>query len=196
MNVSRETQQSLLRYQALAERWNSKINLVAPSTLPDFFERHIVDCLQISQSICDPRGHWVDLGSGGGLPGIIMALLYKNAPVRFTLIESDSRKSAFLRTVIRELGLSHASILAERIESAEPQQADIISARALAPLPLLLSYVHRHGKPDGISLLMKGRSWKDEIDAASPHWRFQVDAIPSKTDPEAAILKVSGVTHG
>lgn len=196
MNVSRETHQSFLRYQALAERWNAKINLVAPSTLPAFFERHIADCVQICQSIKDPHGHWVDLGSGGGLPGVIMAILYKDAPVQFTLIESDSRKSAFLRTALRELALTNVTILAERIEAAAPQDADVISARALAPLPLLLSYVHRHAKPDATSILMKGRRWKDEIDAAALHWRFQVDAIPSKTDPEAAILKISGVRHG
>ncbi|MFN3274746.1 MAG: 16S rRNA (guanine(527)-N(7))-methyltransferase RsmG [Paracoccus sp. (in: a-proteobacteria)] len=195
MSVSRETIQKLERYAALVERWNQKINLVSAKTLPDFRERHIADCLQLANAVGDLRGRWVDMGTGAGLPGIVLAISLAQRGIQFTLLESDRRKCAFLRTVIRELELHNTLIVTERIELSVPQKADVVSARALAPLPLLLSYVDRHMKPDGEAWLMKGRSWRQEIDEAALIWRFQTEIFPSSTDPEAAILKISGVSH-
>lgn len=195
MSVSRETMERLERYEALVRRWNQKINLVSAKTLPDFRERHVLDCLQLADATGDLHGRWVDFGSGGGLPGIILAIALAHKDIQFTLLESDFRKCVFLKTVIRELELNNAEIVTERIELAPPQKADVVSARALAPLPLLLSYVFRHMDPDGTAWLMKGRSWRQEFDEAALIWRFQTEIIPSSTDPEAAILKISGVSH-
>ncbi|CAM3164183.1 16S rRNA (guanine(527)-N(7))-methyltransferase RsmG [Paracoccus nototheniae] len=194
-NVSRETENLLLAYQSLVAKWNPKINLVAASTIPDFRFRHIQDSLQLV-ALADPSGgHWVDLGSGGGLPGIVIGIMTAGSALTVHLVESDQRKAAFLRTVVRELELHQVTVLSERIESTEPSRADHLSARALAPLPKLLEMAERHLKPGGTAWLMKGRTWKAECEQASVDWRFDFAAYPSRTDPEAAILKVTGVSH-
>lgn len=194
-DVSRETEELFGAYHELVKLWNPKINLVAPSTLDDFRQRHINDSLQIADIAHQPSGTWTDIGSGGGLPGLIMAINFRNKPISFKFIESDKRKCQFLRTVSRELQLENVSVISERIEQVPPIGADFVSARALAPLPLLLNYVHRHLSPSGVAYLMKGKSWRDEVGTARDDWQFDVEDFTSKTDPEAAILKISGVSH-
>jgi 16S rRNA (guanine527-N7)-methyltransferase len=195
MEVSRETDALFDAYAALIAQWNPKINLIASSTLSDFKSRHIEDCIQIAALSAAPIGRWVDIGSGGGLPGIVLSIAFREEDIKFTLIESDQRKCVFLRTVIRELGLKNTTVLSERIEAIQPLNADYISARALAGLPSLLGYVHQHLSPAGTAWLMKGRKWREECDAARATWQFDLEDFPSKTDPDAAILKISGVTY-
>lgn len=195
MIVSRETHERLIAYEALVRKWNAKINLVAPSTLPEFNTRHIQDSIQIFNQLQFPEGNWVDLGSGGGLPGVVVSIYAQKAPLTVSLVESDQRKSAFLRTVIRELSLQNVSILTGRIENVPPLGANFVSARALAPLSALLSMVQRHMHQNGTAIFLKGRSWKAECAEARKEWRFDVTSFPSKTDPEAAILKITGVSH-
>ena len=195
MIVSRETHERLTAYEALVRKWNAKINLIAPSTLPEFNSRHIQDSIQIFDHVQFPEGNWVDLGSGAGLPGIVVSIYAQKAPLTVSLVESDQRKSAFLRTVIRELSLQNVSILTGRIENVPPLAANFVSARALAPLSVLLSMVRRHMHQDGTAIFLKGRSWKAECDEARNEWRFDVTSFPSKTDPDAAILKITGVSH-
>lgn len=194
MDVSRETLEKLSSYQSLVEKWNAKINLVSPTTIPHFASRHVADSVQIFDHLGDLSGHWADLGSGGGLPGVVVAIMAGDE-LKVTLVESDLRKSAFLRTVIRELSLHNTSVISERIEQIQPLEANYISARALAPLSVLLSMVDRHMLSDGTALLMKGRAWETECADARKHWRFDLCSFQSKTDPEAAILKISGVLH-
>ena len=195
MSVSRETEELFREYEAIARVWNPKINLVAPATLQDFRFRHIEDSLQLVDMIHRPTGKWVDIGSGGGLPGLVLAIAHRNEPVAFTFVESDKRKCQFLRTVARELGLTNTCVISERIETLAPIGADVMSARALAALPLLLRFVERHLSSDGTALLMKGRSWRDEVKDAKDDWQFDLETFTSRTDPEAAILKISGVSH-
>ncbi|MBF5079085.1 MULTISPECIES: 16S rRNA (guanine(527)-N(7))-methyltransferase RsmG [Paracoccus] len=195
MIVSRETHERLIAYEALVRKWNAKINLVAPSTLPEFNTRHIQDSIQIFNQLQFPEGNWVDLGSGGGLPGVVVSIYAQKAPLTVSLVESDQRKSAFLRTVIRELSLQNVSILTGRIENVPPLGANFVSARALAPLSALLSMVQRHMHQNGTAIFLKGRSWKAECAEARKEWRFDVTSFPSKTDPDAAILKITGVSH-
>ena len=196
IDVSRETALLFDKYEQLLVTWNPKINLVASSTLAGFRERHIEDCLQIVNFLPDHiSGKWVDIGSGGGLPGLVLAINYRNQPVSFSFVESDKRKCQFLRTVIRELGLSNVEVIGERIEKISPLNADYLSARALAALPKLLGFVERHLGDDGQAWLMKGRSWQEEVDLARKEWHFDLEHSPSTTDAEAAILKVSGVSH-
>lgn len=192
--VSRETELLLGQYSDLVRKWNSSINLVSRFTLSDFRDRHIEDSLQLVD-LTHPPAHWVDLGSGAGLPGIVVAVALQDAPTRFTLIESDRRKAVFLRTVARELGLERVTVLDQRIESTQAQEADMVSARALAPLDVLLGWVLRHLAPQGVALLPKGRDWRTEIDAAQRVWQFHYQEFPSRTDPEAVVLKISGVSH-
>lgn len=195
MSVSRETEQRLADYEKLLLRWNGAINLVSPSTLSEFRSRHVEDCLQVFDIAVPQTGLWVDLGSGGGLPGMVIAISCSERPVNFTLVESDQRKAAFLRSVARELKLPKVKVVSDRIESIKPLDADFISARALAPLPRLMAYLDRHLAPQGQAWLMKGEQWPQEVDAARQKWSFTYQAFPSITQPGAAILKVSGLAH-
>lgn len=196
MTVSRETVDHLGIYQDLLRQWNPRINLVAPSSLADLEVRHISDSMQLADLVDVTSGHWVDLGSGGGLPGLVVAIAKAHTPLAVTLIESDQRKATFLRTVIREVGLSRAKVLSQRIEEIAALNAAYVSARALAPLPQLMAYLDLHLAPSGKAFLMKGRQWQAEIEEAKSKWTFDYVAHPSRTQDGAAILEISGVKHG
>ncbi|MAM63437.1 16S rRNA (guanine(527)-N(7))-methyltransferase RsmG [Maritimibacter sp. UBA3975] len=193
-NVSRETLDKLTTYAALLERWNPKINLVSKQTLPELWSRHFLDSAQLLSLAPEKATSWLDLGTGGGFPGLIVAILAseKRPKLNVTCVESDQRKSAFLRTVTRETGAS-ATILSRRIEILEPQGADIVSARALAPLKTLLGFARRHLSSDGIALFPKGSSSAPEIQEALETWTFQADTYPSLTHDNAVILKIGDI---
>jgi len=191
-DVSRETEAALSRYAELLRKWTKKINLVAPSSLPNIWSRHFLDSAQLF-SLCDSNGHWVDIGSGGGFPGLVLAILGRNAKeIRFTLIEADQRKAAFLRTVIRELDLP-ASVICERIELVDPQHADVLTARALASLDRLLGFAELHMQPDGSALFLKGAKADTEIEDALEHWSFHCEKHQSITDANSSILRVERI---
>ncbi|MBE1286028.1 MAG: 16S rRNA (guanine(527)-N(7))-methyltransferase RsmG [Rhodobacteraceae bacterium] len=195
-DVSRETIERLENFSSLVHKWNPHINLVSKKSLSELWQRHIVDSIQVFRAV-KPKGHWVDIGSGGGFPGVVVALLAADEvpELKVTLIESDQRKCAFLRTALRECGAS-GTVLSKRIEEAPPQGADILSARALADLDVLLSFANRHLSPTGIALFPKGITWRKELEAARHSWCFNVEDITSITEPEAAILKIRGVSGG
>lgn len=195
LNVSRETSERLERFAALLSKWNPRINLVSRSSLEQLWTRHIVDSIQLFRCV-QPVGHWVDLGSGGGFPGMIVAILAAGEcpELRVTLIESDQRKSAFLRTAARESGVA-CTVIARRIEQVEPQHADVLSARALADLSTLLGFAERHMRGGGVALFPKGVTWRKECDAARQQWKFDAEPITSMTEPEAVILKIKGVSR-
>ena len=191
MSVSREA--SLAAFASLIRKWNPAINLVASSTLPDLERRHIADSLQLAELVSQPSGLWMDLGSGGGLPGLVVAICHPTCSVR--LIDSDRRKIAFLQTAIRELALSNCTGQAARVEELPPAGALNLSARALAPLVRLMPYLARHLAQDGTAWLMKGRNWQAELEEAQAAWSFDVAVHPSTTDPAAAILAIREIRH-
>lgn len=195
LNVSRETLDRLKGFEVLLRKWNSRINLVSRNSLRDFWVRHIADSVQVFRAV-EARGHWVDIGSGAGFPGAVVAVLaaVESPTLRVTLIESDQRKAAFLRAAARETGAPFA-VLSQRIEQAEPQQADILSARALASLPDLLGHAERHLKQAGTAVFPKGTTWKNELFEAQKQWNFRAEAITSETEPEAAILRIRGISR-
>ena len=127
------------------------------------------------------------------LPGLVVAITRPDLAV--SLMESDQRKATFLRTVCRELGLKNVTVISSRIEAHNRLDVANVSARALAPLPLLMSYVSKHLATDGTAWLMKGRNWKNELAAAREEWEFDVISHPSETESEAAILQISGIRH-
>lgn len=195
LNVSRETLERLEVYEALLIKWNAHINLVSRSSLDDLWSRHFEDSIQVYHAA--PSGKlWADIGSGGGFPGLVVAILAmdESPETKTVLIESDQRKAAFLRSVVRETGVV-CQVLSQRIELAPPQDAQIVSARALAELDVLLGYCQRHLADGGTALFPKGVTWQKELDAARLRWRFDVDVIESRTMPGAAILKVEGVSR-
>lgn len=193
-DVSRETIERLEQFGELTIKWNPRINLVAKSTIPDLWSRHILDSVQLYQYAPAKPKKWLDIGSGGGFPGIVMAVVAaeKSPETTFTLIESDQRKSTFLRSAARELGLN-LKVIASRIEETESQTADVISARALSALTDLFPFINRHLVEDGVAILPKGRSYQDEINAAKRDWHFDVHAHQSMTDHEARVLVVKGI---
>lgn len=196
IDVSRETMDRLNVYAALLRKWNPAINLVAKSTLSELWNRHFLDSAQIF-TLADPqRGVWADLGSGGGFPGLVVAVLAaEKAPdLAVTLVESDARKAAFLTAAARECGV-RACVVADRIEVIPPLSARYLSARALAPLSKLLEYGARHLAADGVAYFNKGGGWRDEIADARRIWRFEATAHPSMTDANSAILEVKGVAR-
>lgn len=193
--VSRETQSRLEEFQNLVQKWNPRINLISNADLSVLWSRHIQDSLQIFSHIEHRAGVWADFGSGGGFPGIVLACALADTDIKFVLVESDQRKSAFLRNVIRELKLSNVVVKSARIEQLDPIGADLISARALAPLSTLLGFTARHMRPHGEAWFLKGASWRAEIDDARQDWAFNFESFQSKTSSEAALLKVSEVNH-
>jgi len=195
LDVSRETIRRLEVFDALLRKWTPRINLVSRNSVEHLWNRHIVDSVQVFRCV-QPVGHWVDLGSGGGFPGLVIAIMAADEcpNMTVTLIESDQRKSAFLRTVARETGVA-CKVIAQRIESVERQNGDILSARALADLSGLLDYAEPHLKKDGTALFPKGVTWKKEIAAARQKWIFEVDPLTSMTESGSVILKIKGVSR-
>ena len=195
LNVSRETYDALKAYQRLLEKWTIRINLISKSTREDVWARHICDSAQVMGLASKHAAHWIDIGSGGGLPGLVVAILAKelNTHLRVTLIESDQRKAVFLRTVVRELQLN-AMVQAKRIEAVGPLKADVISARALADLNDLLRLTHPFMSQNTQCLFMKGKNWSKEVKVAEKSWQFQAERFISKTNHEAVILSVRNVT--
>ncbi len=182
-----------MRYEAMLQNWTQRINLVASSTTAAIWERHILDCAQIWPIARSAAERWVDLGSGPGLPGLIIATLATdlNPDANIILVEADRRKAAFLNAAIRELGLIHnTSVWTCRIEDATPLAADVVTARALAPLKTLLLHAECHLAPGGEAIFPKGRSVAREIPEASRHWRFDLALYESITDAEAKILHI------
>lgn len=192
------TRGRLTLFADLLVRWQRTINLVAPSTLPHLWTRHIGDSLQV-QSAAPAARHWVDLGSGGGFPGVVTAILLADTPGAVVhLVESDRRKAAFLRTVSRETG-SPAVVHAERIETFVPahrQHVDAVSARALAPLPKIVAYAEKFLLEGAVGVFPKGEQAQAELTALNRDRRFRVDSVPSRTHREAAMLIVRAEPTG
>ncbi|WP_102223927.1 16S rRNA (guanine(527)-N(7))-methyltransferase RsmG [Acidimangrovimonas sediminis] len=195
-DVSRETLGRLTTYAALLEKWNPAINLVARSTLGDLWSRHFLDSTQVFDLRPAETGRWVDLGSGGGFPGLVLAILAADeAPdLRVILVESDQRKATFLRTAARETGVT-VEVHASRIEDLAPLDADVVSARALAPLSPLLGLATPHLKAGGRGLFPKGATHDREIAEALASWSFEVQKYPSRTDPDSVILSIGDLHH-
>lgn len=189
LDVSRETEEKLSVYHGLLLKWADTINLVSPGTLAEFHERHLKDSLQLLEIVGDRWETWCDLGSGAGFPGMVIAIAAQPSQT-VHLIESDKRKSSFLRTVARETG-ARAVIHPQRIEVALPQGADIVSARALAHLNKLLPFMERHMSPQGRALFPKGETWKKELAETQDIEAYTYKTHESITNPHAVIVEIA-----
>jgi 16S rRNA (guanine527-N7)-methyltransferase len=192
-SVSRETYDRLRAFESLVQRWTPAINLVSKASLLALWDRHIVDSAPLFWLAPDAT-HWVDLGSGGGFPGIVVAILgQEHAPaMRITLVESDLRKATFLRQAARSLDL-RVVVLSKRIDDIPPLDADVLSARALAALPELLGFADRHLRKDGVAVFPKGARHAEEVAAARKAWTFDLNVQQSLSEPEAAILMIRNI---
>jgi 16S rRNA (guanine527-N7)-methyltransferase len=194
--VSRETWARLDGLVALLLKWQNTTNLVAPSTLAEVWTRHIADSLQLLPIVPNARS-WIDLGSGGGFPGLVIACAMADHPgAKIDLVESNQKKSAFLREATRILGVP-AIVHARRIEDfvgTTVQSFDVVTARALAPLEKLIGYASPLLKTGTIGLFPKGQDAEVELTAASKSWTIEADLVPSATDPQARIVIVRRAT--
>lgn len=193
-DVSRETCGRLVTYVAMLKEWQKTINLVAPGTLGDIWYRHVADSAQLLALAPPEARHWIDLGSGAGFPGIVLAILLRDrSGARMTLVESDTRKAAFLRAASRAAA-APVDILCMRIEKVATQSSlgivDVVTARALAPLPRLLSLCRPLMSEGTVALLPKGREAEAELVEARERWSFEARLEPSRTDPEGRVVVV------
>lgn len=194
-SVSRETLEDLHRYEELLLKWTTSINLISRASIPEVWSRHILDSLQLWPLLPHDES-LMDIGSGGGLPGLVIAIAAKHDPKigGITFLESDRRKSAFLRTVVGVLDLP-AEVISERIEIAAPQKCKILTARALASCNELLFFASRHLKSEGKAFFLKGARAEEELEEARRHWRFSLTKHTSKTDKGAVILEIGDLSR-
>lgn len=190
-NVSRETFDALKRYQALFLKWNERINLASRSTLDRLWTRHIVDSAQVVGLKPDLR-RWVDIGSGGGFPGIVTAILLRDEPQAYVhLVESNGKKASFLRAALAECrapGHVHQVRIEQAVSLVEPPEC--VTARALAPLNDLLFLAEPWLAAGATGLFHKGREYRGEVAESVNHWTFDLVEHPSRVEDDSVILEV------
>ena len=189
------TAADLERFVQMVLKWSSKINLISASSASMIWKRHIADSLQLTD-VVSKWSSWVDIGSGGGFPALPIAIASRDVDAcgPMTLIESDTRKAAFLSSVVREFSLN-VSVIPDRAEKVDPLAADVVSARAVASMPRLLPMVHRHLAPGGVGLLHKGRHADTELGEAHRNWSFDLTRHQSATDVSGTILEIRRLVH-
>lgn len=184
--------EALNDFVALLRKWNARVNLVAPADLDHLWPRHIEDALQLVALVPSGAARGIDLGSGAGFPGLVLAIA---TGLPFDLIEADQRKAAFLREAAR-ITRAPVRVRASRIEEAAVEPAPLVTARGLAPLPRLLPLVAPKLRSGGTALLLKGASYETELTAARREWQMTADAVPSRTAAGAVILRITGLRRG
>lgn len=192
LDVPRETLDRLAAYLDLLGRWQRAINLVGPGTLADPWRRHVLDCGQLRRHVPPGARRLVDLGSGAGLPGLVLAIL--GVP-EVHLIESDRRKASFLREAARACGAAGVVVHAERAERVPPLGAEVVTARALAPLPALLALAAPQIGPGATCLFLKGRNAAAELTAARERWTMRLAQEASLSDPHGQVLTISEISR-
>lgn len=187
-----------IHYESLLRRWQSVKNLVAEDTLDDIWQRHFFDSAQLAELAPEQARTWVDLGSGAGFPGVVVALLKKADPQFVVhLVEANGRKCTFLRELKRSLNAPveiHNQRIESRIDSVTVDPVDVVSARALAPLDKLLAYAEPFFSRETTGLFLKGKNADSEIEAAQKYWCFAYHKIASQSAPEGCVIKVTNLT--
>jgi 16S rRNA (guanine527-N7)-methyltransferase len=190
-SVSRETLARLEAYAALLAQWNERINLVSRDTLRDVWRRHFLDSAQLFSHVPAGARSLVDLGSGAGFPGLMLAILGASG---VELIESDARKCAFLREAAR-IADAPVTVRHARIEAVSPHEVDVVTARACAPLDRLLVMAQRFVAPHTICLFLKGERAAEELTAARRSWTMRAACHPSRADPRGVVLKLEQIAR-
>lgn len=190
-SIPAQTRDRLVAYAELLTIWSARLNLVSRHDLPHLWPRHILDSLQLADYVPRDLPHAIDLGSGAGFPGLVLAIA---TGVPFHLVESDQRKSAFLREAARITG-APATIHPVRIESLTIAATPLVTARALAPLDRLLPLTQPLLAPNGTCLFLKGANLASELEAARQHWHMECDHFASRTSPDAAIIRIRNLRH-
>lgn len=189
LSVPRETSERLERILRSLDSWRQKINLIGPSEWEQVWHRHVLDSLQLVPVL--PKGPVLDLGSGAGFPGLVIAATRSDqSEDAVTLVESVSKKCAFLAAAISDAGLN-AAVLNQRVESVQPFPVSTVTARAFAPLPKLLTFAQPWLSAGAIGVFPKGKTWQEELTEAKKTWTFALETIPSQTSDDGVILRIS-----
>ena len=184
-----EAERDFARYAELLAEWNGRMNLVGPSAMAEFWPRHAYDGAQLLQ-LAPEAVRWADLGTGAGLPGLVLAIALKGRPgSEVLLVESLAKRCRFLQAVVDELALP-ARVLAGRAEALSPPPVEVVTARAVAPLTRLLGFARPFLKGGAQGLFLKGRGAEAELAEARQAWRFDAECLPSRTDPDGRIIRV------
>ena len=191
LDVPRETQEKLDCYVQLLIKWQARINLISSKTLPEIWHRHILDSAQLVSYLPKTPSVILDMGSGAGLPGVILAILTRH---QLHLVESDSRKIAFMRTALRETGTS-AILHEQRMETVPALRPDIITARALAPLSQLITLASGQHHEKIEYLFLKGREVKQELTTLPACPKMEAECLPSMTDSQASIIRLKPILY-
>ena len=191
LDVPRETQEKLDCYVQLLIKWQARINLISSKTLPEIWHRHILDSAQLVSYLPKTPSVILDMGSGAGLPGVILAILTRH---QLHLVESDSRKIAFMRTALRETSTS-AILHEQRMETVPALRPDIITARALAPLSQLITLASGQHHEKIEYLFLKGREVKQELTALPACPKMEAECLPSMTDSQASIIRLKPILY-
>jgi len=186
LNVSRETIDKFRAYLTLLEKWQARINLVANSTLAEAWQRHILDSGQLAAFYPPQTKNIMDVGSGAGFPGLVLAIM---GGVTVDLVESDQRKAVFLSTVIGKLDLP-AKVHNQRIETLPQLFPDVITARALAPVPKLLKLIENQLSPESVCLFLKGAAVQDELTNLQTYSTMDATTHPSLSGPTGVVLEL------
>ncbi len=187
--VSRETLARLEAYAALLAKWQRRINLVSAASMDDLWRRHMLDSAQLFPYLPESFARLVDLGSGAGFPGLVLAILGAGG---VELIESDGRKCAFLAEAARVTETA-VTIHNARIEALAAAPADVITARALAPLTKLLASAEPFLTCGSVCLFLKGAGVDEELTSAAKEWNMRASRHPSTTDPRGVVLHIQGI---
>ena len=192
LNVSRETLEIFSVYGETLAKWQSKINLISGKTIDNVWRRHFLDCAQLHNLLPSGTKNILDIGSGAGFPGLVLAVMgVKNV----TLVEADSKKCLFLSEVVRRTG-RHANIVNCRIEEFDGGHFDVITARALAPMDKLLSHINPHFGPRTKGIFLKGEQVDSELTKAKKQWKLKYKTIPSITSDGGSIIIVEKISSG
>lgn len=191
-NVSRETQERFEEFIAILTEWNAKMNLVSKNSLPDVWCRHVFDSLQLAEYLPNNFKNLVDIGSGAGFPGVVLAiyLLEKNPSAKVCLVESIGKKAQYLQDVCTRLKLKNTKVINNRVENEKFVGTDVITARAVAALSVLCGYAYNIGSKNTKMLLLKGKSYQEEISAADKDWQYDLKTYPNRYSDDGVVLEL------
>ncbi len=191
-NVSRETIQKLKDFVAILREWNEKMNLVSKKSMDDVWERHVLDSLQLIEYLPTAVKSLIDIGSGAGFPGVVLAIAMqeKFSAAQITLVESITKKTVYLNDVCRKLDLNNIKVENNRVENIVFKDVDVITARAVAALDILCGYAYKIGNKQTEMLLLKGQSYAQEDAAAKQKWRYEAEVFPNKYAEGGVIMKL------
>lgn len=194
-NVSRETYKKLQDFVVLLSEWNTKMNLVSKNSLSDVWIRHVLDSAQLVDYITNNVKHIVDIGSGSGFPGIVLAILLQeqNPQAHITLVESITKKALYLKNVAENLGLHSVEVVNNRVENAVFKNVDMITARAVASTDILCGYADKIGNKNTEMLLLKGRSFADEEAEAGKRWIYTREIYKNKYSDDGVIVRIKNI---